>query len=304
MSRWPIRHAAPAPIPLVQSPVATEPETVHFGRKPEREWTDEARIAEPERYRLYYLALICCMTVGPIVLFAQWVTATITLPVAVKVAFLLALCAFFLLVTSWPGLSARWFRWSAQGRVPYFPDSRARLKCIGAPEDLAGIGLLEDVPFEPRIHFASFIVHPRPGHAAAFRGLLAVGFCALWIAYLFVRTGDWARGFNLCVWVSCAAAEMIVSWFCPTYIRVVPGRLDIIRYRALSKRVADAVHIDLRRARILVDVRKGYAKMSGEKRHVIPLFLVLGSRRFAYHLFLGALSSHTPPPMSDEELIG
>lgn len=97
---------------------------------------------------------------------------------------------------------------------------------------------------------------------------------------------------------------MIVSWFCPTYIRVVPGRLDIIRYRALSKRVADAVHIDLRRARILVDVRKGYAKISGEKRHVIPLFLVLGSRRFAYHLFLGALSSHTPPPMSDEELIG
>jgi hypothetical protein len=101
--------------------------------------------------------------------------------------------------------------------------------------------------------------------------------------------------------VSMALVGVLSLW--PSYLRVVPGRLDIITASNLRGDMS-VNEIPLRSATIVVDFRKNSVCIADvAKTSYIDLAFMRDRRRFAYALFLGASSEATSPHLPDS-LVG
>lgn len=78
----------------------------------------------------------------------------------------------------------------------------------------------------------------------------------------YLLTGSFFAGplTSLSVWMAMGAAgvgAVALPEFCaPTYVRIVPGRLDVLRFSLFRLRPASLASFDLRRSRVLIDVRR------------------------------------------------
>jgi hypothetical protein len=100
-------------------------------------------------------------------------------------------------------------------------------------------------------------------------------------------------------------AYSAVAWLWPTYFRVVPGRLDVMRFGSLRGRPVSIERFDLHTAKLLVDMRRWVVFIDDEERQIeLPIALMRDRRRFAHAVLLAALSTYEPAPLPDDALLG
>lgn len=91
----------------------------------------------------------------------------------------------------------------------------------------------------------------------------------------------------------------------PTYLRVLPGRLEVIHHTAWSRRPYAVERFDLRKPVITVDLHRCFVRIDvGPKPFEFGILFMRERRRFIHLLFLAAMSSYDPPPMPDDRLTG
>lgn len=138
-------------------------------------------------------------------------------------------------------------------------DPAYRLRCWGHPRDCGAVAPLSDDPFEPQVYFVPFQLPVR-----RVWGILAwLAVSAIFCLILIVgrNKGVIPRGVThtgpldtFDTWACMALASLVLMPAFPTYYRISPGRVDIIRYGFLGLGGGRTQSIDLRRARLLVNV--------------------------------------------------
>jgi hypothetical protein len=180
-----------------------------------------------------------------------------------------------------------------------------RLRCVGLASKLTRYGGWADVSFPPAVFFSGFAV---PGWRG-FRWLL-VGFVLLALVALlgiaFRCIPQPAMG--LLFVIACIAVgieEVVIAFFWPTYLRLVPGRLDVLGYSPLSRKPAFIDRYDLRDAKITADLRRTFVSIiSPDGKLEFGISLMRQRKKFVYMLFLAAMSTHQPGPVPEDELLG
>lgn len=125
---------------------------------------------------------------------------------------------------------------------------------------------LSDEHFEPRI-FPIPLTLPTPAWPAftAYIVMTIVG----GIAWTFLRpqifsgsqrfiTGPWDY------WAIMCLGLLPFAWTWPTYLRITPGRLEVLRYKFLGTGTPTLTSFDLRSARILIDLGAGSVKIGDD----------------------------------------
>lgn len=193
----------------------------------------------------------------------------------------------------------------------------ARLACVGAEKDLLRYGTLQDCFFDPVVIRAAGSQPCLPIDRATrlFWTLLCVGT----FYYIFIGVCGIPGSLNpfaaftpahgLALGFGNVVAGAVVDCLLPTYIRIVPGHLDIMRFPLLRRRSPVCMHIPLQEANILVDIDRCVAFIDySNDGDVTSVELSLGLMRdksfFAYMLFLAAISTSVPPSLPDGELLG
>jgi len=193
----------------------------------------------------------------------------------------------------------------------YEEDPNSRIVCVGRPEWIVQHGGLVDRSFEPIVfHNAGATwseVVRSDGRGCAVYFIL---FPLLWalIALLFYWLFDLRLPliFSFPMYAAIVATFAVVEYLVyPTYYRIVPGRLDVLRFSNLPGGTSELTSFDLRMTDIIVNMVRGYCVIHGSKTAVfLPFRLAWYRRRVGYSLLLAAISTHEPPPLPEDELIG
>lgn len=197
--------------------------------------------------------------------------------------------------------------------------SSARIQCTGRPEELLGIIRLRDTPFEPaifprtqvadlfsRIHVKVYVLAVPAAYVFCF---VLAKFVNVTLQYFGVSNIRLDAGmFGALPMVMIGLAAYGIARLRPTYYRVVPGRLDILRYSALRAKVVFEQQIDLSLAWILVDFFNGPPRLTISHRDggaiEIQLRDVQKPHQFAETVVWAAISTADSPQLPEGELIG
>lgn len=280
---------------------AVETEAIAFVRK-------SARISKTAHFasllRVYAIAILCMFIAGIIYRLYMWIGAHWTVPMVT--CFVLAM---FGLIHLHFGRRARLHLSRELSDSPPESESSPRLTCVGHPDLLRKHGELADHPFEPEIFISTFgQPFSRNMMIAACIVVLPAFFLGLYI-FSFVLDWSkqpWSEGLIFKVWFAVIIAAYAAGWLWPTYLRIVPGRLDVMRFSNLSDRPVSIERIPLSQSRIVVDLRRGavFIDEAPGKTHEISILLMKDRERFTHRLFLAAISTHQPPPLPDDALLG
>ena len=180
------------------------------------------------------------------------------------------------------------------------PDLRLRA-CLHA-SDLEELRLLEDVLFEPIIVFVDRVV-PR----IRYFFLIGVPLSILTsFAMQPLLPFRWTYFVGFFVFPTAGVCFWIWPRLKPTYYRIIPGRLDMMRLRPFS-RDGDGVILrewDLREA--WIDCFDGLVlikpSQSSDDVHRINARHLSEPRQFVYALFHGAISTHRVPDLPNDKL--
>lgn len=182
----------------------------------------------------------------------------------------------------------------AAAGVPELPPVGSRLWCAGEVDTLLADGPLADVPFEPRVYRA-VITSPQ---VMRLGGLLVV---VMVLGPLMIEIQS--RTFGLMPLLLVYVAMFAIGALRPMYFRVVPGRLDVLRYSVLRGTPMQVERYDLRSARVIVDLRTNSVFIvEGEKVGEYSIWFMGERLAFARALFEGAVSTYAAPAVSDEVL--
>lgn len=206
---------------------------------------------------------------------------------ALRVAIVLALA--FALWRAW-----RNHRWQTQHTgLPARAPRGWRLRCVGSPDELEQVGELRDVPFEPRQFWIPFGL-PEAARVKRWRWAVTL-VAAAGALYLGCRVSGAPKGLAIYVLAAGAAGYLLAGVVAPAYIRVTPGRLEVIQHLLPGSPLVRP--FDLHTARVLVDLRREYIVLTRPGKTLLKFSLVFIPRRkeLAYYMFLGALSSYAPP---------
>lgn len=141
-------------------------------------------------------------------------------------------------------------------------DERYRLRvCLSERQAHALLGTpLSNDPFEPRV-FPVPLAMPTPAWPVWTSYLvLTIG---LSIAWMFVRKrfmgaiGPWPMIGPWDFWAIMCVCLVPFAWTWPTYLRITPGRLEVMKYRFLGMGSPEVTSFDLRRVRLLIDLGPG-----------------------------------------------
>ncbi|MFH1749058.1 MAG: hypothetical protein ABIG44_18660, partial [Planctomycetota bacterium] len=184
------------------------------------------------------------------------------------------------------------------------PDESFRLRCIGAPEELEKYGELVDAAFEPAIFNVSWtklavfrpIVRRFMMYTGIFAGIAILTACSL----VYRISSEVVLGSALVAPLLAYVASVLV-W--NTYIRIVPGQLEVLQYSVFGRKHTRSVIIKLRNARVLINLQSGYVHIEPPESDSQPFrfstALIPGKGRLAYVILLAALSTHQPGPLTD-----
>lgn len=182
------------------------------------------------------------------------------------------------------------------------PNDTARIWVTGHPIDIHKLAPLRNVSFEPEVFSREYA-----GSSVFVVGLLGclVG-CGVhevfsrWISAMdvFPLFGNIAPFFGIPVLWG-------VSRLFPTYYRIVPGRLDVMRFSPLTNSARILDRLDLKEARIRVRFDKTAVEiLSHGRSKKIQLRGVSEPFKFVDALLLGAVTTYAPGPVPDDRLIG
>lgn len=187
------------------------------------------------------------------------------------------------------------------------PSPERRLKCVGSPEWL-DLKLHEnDAAFEPKVFFT---LDPVLSLAGIEWGVAILGYGAIIAGaiglHLLLRWAFFPPGWWMKCWMIWGIAYSTThAVLMPTYVRIVPGRVDLMRFVNLPGCSPRMKSIPLREAHLLVDLTLHCAHISdADQRLELPFGLVRNRRAFARFLFLASISTYAAPPLPQDELIG
>lgn len=184
--------------------------------------------------------------------------------------------------------------------MPLPPPRRpSRLTASGRADELHPIAVLTDVPFEPAIF--TKVVSDGP-------------FASLCAVILFISTCFWDMGARLfgawfpffLIVFTIYGLPYLLQRFAPTYYRIVPGRLDVLRGAFLGSRLYVQQSCDLRVAGIEVRFNDRFARLAlpNSKPITLTLSCIDEPYRFVESLFRAAVCTHPAPPVPDDALLG
>lgn len=220
-----------------------------------------------------------------------------------------------------------WFRRGQRiGGPSLKTDERYRVRLIGRPDKAEPLVPESADAFEPVVVFAWLAVPPSP---AGYRVWVVASVAAFLVWMVLKATppfnmnlGYW--GVLACIGLGGVAAALAT----PTYFRVVPGRLDVMRFNFLYSRKPTLESYDLRTSRVLVDVRariiviepperpeeaaqpRSKGRSGRKPRGPVPgsieitLICLPGAGELARAVLRGAVTAAPAPPLPDDELIG
>lgn len=185
-------------------------------------------------------------------------------------------------------------------------ESHSRIVCVGDHCVLSAHGELADVAFEPSVFFAPTL----PSAEDRFRSIVVwAGLCVLFLILAavvsYALTGK-VHGLGVVQFVGPVALAFLVAEFLfPQYVRVVPGRLDVLHFSPFGSRAVRIQKYDLKRSRVFVDLKLSVVAIDGADRTLeFSTAFIPRGRRLAYMILLAAISTHEPGPLPDDELLG
>jgi hypothetical protein len=164
------------------------------------------------------------------------------------------------------------------------------------PEDILQYGDFRDVPFEPRVFKAScpLTVYANLGWVLGFMFLMSTFTISILhreFVYAFVAL--------------LSMIVVIVLLLRPTYFRVVPGRLEVLRFFFLRRWPRSVDSYTLRQAKIVADLRRGMVVIAeGDLGSEYAIWFMPDRNRFVHSLFLAAISTQPVPDLPVDALLG
>lgn len=217
------------------------------------------------------------------------------------------------------GLGAwAWWRWdpltgraSDPGLLP-FPDASHRVWCVASLAGharLLSMGPVENAPFEPEVFAAPFALRAGWWIQTAWIASAAAVYGALYLfMYLF---GPPHKGtFNLYILYSALGLGiLLVAAVRPTSIRIVPGRIDIMRGWFFQSSRPVVRSIPLRDRRVVMDLRSGIVFATDSiTNYQADATVAFGTprhrARIAHAVLRAAISTAQPPPLPDDAPVG
>lgn len=193
-----------------------------------------------------------------------------------------------------------------QARLARVTDLRRRLCACVFPQQVPMLENLSDSPFEPRIFRFPFAPPPNGRH----RILAFVVMIPVSIAIVF--SVPRAFGFTPSLGAELVFAVIILTtlpflvlW--PTYFRLSPGRLDVMRFSIFGRGRPIVETFDLRRCRVMVNGRVGALLLTtpdGKQSLYVWGWLMRRRSELIVAIFEAARSRHPTPPLPDDALVG
>ena len=178
-----------------------------------------------------------------------------------------------------------------------------RLKAFGKEKELRPLAELPDVPFEPMI---AQNIGSGVGPAILFLGY---GLFHVLKPLLKRSSSNYWATTGLCAGFVCVMLAMLTKLWCyifPTYYRVVPGRLDVLKGSPFARTPWLHDRYDLRVARVIArfDQNTLYLYSPGQRSLEISLGTISEPEEFVKTVFQAAVCTHTAPPLPDDALLG
>lgn len=214
--------------------------------------------------------------------------------------FIVAMAILAVVRRKWVGRaeSQRWI-------MPKHPDQSARVACVGSAKRLALVarcGPVEDIAFEPVVFYSPFSLPLRSQEWTAWivAALAIGGGVMMWFEF----TGrEHFTAFAVSLGSILGGMTAAALW--PTHVRVLPGRVDVLRYSLLGRGVEEVRRYDLRSSAVLVDTNQQCVFLASEGVTTeIGIGAVRNPYALAHAILLGAVSTYTPPPLPDDALAG
>ncbi|MBK8268074.1 MAG: hypothetical protein IPK83_07095 [Planctomycetes bacterium] len=175
----------------------------------------------------------------------------------------------------------------------------ARMIAIGNRDDIGPIGELVNRPFEPIIVLRTFsVLH----FNLVLFTVIAINFAAAFLD----SVPPILKGGGILAFALGFGAGQLAALLRPMYFRVVPGRLDILKFDGVRKKPLSIQRINLRNAIIHANFGFRTVEISNplvEKKKLV-LIHVSEPHRFVQGLFQAAICTTPAPPLPDDELLG
>lgn len=196
----------------------------------------------------------------------------------------------------------RWFK----GRQFYKgleikSDERYRVRCIASPEGakrLKALGPIQSEPFEPQEFWGLLVLPPRPEMVAVWV-IVSVASAGVLLALVSGGTLKGLGGAGAWSWmlfyVSFAAGGLAVAALWPTKIRVVPGRVDVLRALVFTPWKPEVRRISMRTSGVVVDLKHWRTIVEGPSAETclsLWMWPVRGRMEMAHAILMGAVSEY------------
>lgn len=256
-------------------------------------------------YRAYEFAWIALLTVPALAAIAALVMRRV-MPTVSKVVFILVV----LTVAIFPLVEVARFLWKRGRReaealseaTDATPNNDARVCYCGTRGELAAVGELRNVPFEPFI--CPLVVPPVAIRNAGVRSFatgiaLTVILCALCAAVGIPI--DWGNVILLvCFGGAIGAPVARLIW--PTHLRITPGLVEIIEYGPFKVQPVAITRLEVATRPLIVDLRRRVLLFDvGGKRLDISFAWTRDPACIAFFMLLSAVSTHRASNVSPEE---
>lgn len=218
---------------------------------------------------------------------------------------------------------------TSMDRLPLRVDEAVRVRCVGGQGAIERMGPVSLEAFEPvieRLLFAS-----TPGRSFIVAWVVGAGLCLIGLLVIAELAGTgfrigpvslWSFGyfiFGLVAFSGCLIAAAVY----PTYVRISPGRVDVITFSFLGRRVRELQRYDVGRDRVLVLLRVGAAIVEPAEDAGAPIepesavktrdsksaprcILFAGSMNrtgLARDILAAAISPHPTPALPEDRLL-
>jgi hypothetical protein len=185
-------------------------------------------------------------------------------------------------------------------------DTSSLISCHGEDGAIARVlsrGELEDVLFEPRIFFG-LGAFEAGGHQRAAQWIFGCAIAAILIG-VHVQAGTFRGNVFVEIMGAFAGGIALGTFAFPTYIRIVPGRIDVLQCGFLGRVILNRRSIDLRGRKLVVDLSTKVITI-GQNKEVPPIgyAAMWDGPAFVNAVLAAAISTHTPAPLPDDALTG
>ena len=193
------------------------------------------------------------------------------------------------------------FRW--RGMHQDLASDDDRLVVLGNIARVCTVGPLEDLPFEPRLFNVSHLFRGSMRRRIS-TWIVGLGFFLALYWTMYTTIGIPSISGQILGYATLAFIIVADGWVFPVYLRIVPGRLDILRFRFLGSKAYKTESFDLTKARVIVDADKEVVGVTEDDREVNITYETIWHKRFVpYYILLAAISTHTPGPLPADQLL-